>query len=41
MVLEFSVTHIPQASWDIEGVQFSAELKILPLTHYGMILGYG
>jgi hypothetical protein len=40
MVLRFSVTHIPQASWDIQGVQFSADMKILPLAHYDMILGY-
>jgi hypothetical protein len=35
-----SATHIQQAEWDIQGVQFCADLKVLPLTHYDMILGY-
>jgi hypothetical protein len=36
----FYRTQIQQAKWDIQGVHFCTDLKILPLEHYDMILGY-
>jgi len=32
-------SHIPDASWSIQGYQFSLDLKVLPLSSYDMILG--
>jgi hypothetical protein len=32
-------SHIPAASWSIQGCQFSSDLKVLPLHSYDMILG--
>ena len=32
-------SHIPDASWFIQGCQFFSDLKVLPLSSYDMILG--
>jgi hypothetical protein len=32
-------SHIPQATWSVDGYQFHSDLKVLPLCSYDMILG--
>ena len=32
-------SHIPDGNWSVQGCSFSADLKILPLSPYDMILG--
>jgi hypothetical protein len=33
-------SHIRDASWETQGLRFSSNLKILPLQHFDMVLGY-
>jgi hypothetical protein len=32
--------HLAQAQWEVQGIQFISNCKVLPLQHYDMILGF-